>query len=92
MQAAFHRYLDEAGLSRRGIHCTRHTFATRWVELGVDIKTLSEILGHTSIRITLDKYVHISEKVKRENINKIQPLFAFDICQMSRQSLTEIPP
>ncbi|MGN1048714.1 MAG: tyrosine-type recombinase/integrase [Eubacteriales bacterium] len=92
MQAAFHRYLDEAGLSRRGIHCTRHTFATRWVELGVDIKTLSEILGHTSIRITLDKYVHISEKVKRESINKIQPLFAFDIGQMSRQSLTEIPP
>lgn len=73
IQGVFHRYLDLAGLSRRGIHCTRHTFATRWIELGVDIKTLSEILGHSSINITLDKYVHISEKVKRDNINKLTP-------------------
>lgn len=65
--------MDLAGLSRRGIHCTRHTFATRWIELGVDIKTLSEILGHASINITLDRYVHISEKVKRDNINKLTP-------------------
>lgn len=91
MQVAFHRYLDMAGLSRRGIHCTRHTFATRWVELGVDTKTLSEILGHTSVRITLDKYVHISEKVKRESINKIQPLLSFDTSQRSRQNINAVP-
>ena len=92
IQAAFHRYLDLAGLSHRGIHCTRHTFATRWVELGVDVKTLSEILGHTNIRITLDKYVHISEKVKRKNINKIQPLHPLDIGHYSRQNLIPTPP
>ena len=74
MQRVFSKYLKEAGLEHRGIHCTRHTFATRWVESGLDIKTLSEILGHTSIRVTMDKYVHISEKTKRENINKIHPL------------------
>lgn len=92
MQAAFHRYLDKAGLSRRGIHCTRHTFATRWVEQGIDIKTLSEILGHTNIRTTLDKYVHISEKVKRENINKIKPTLSFDFGKPSRQNLiTKMP-
>lgn len=85
VQNAFHHYLDLAGLSHRGIHCTRHTFATRWVENGVDIKTLSEILGHTGIRITLDKYVHISEKTKRENINKIQPLYSSNLENMSRQ-------
>ena len=85
IQMAFHRYLDLAGLPHRGIHCTRHTFATRWVECGVDIKTLSEILGHTGIRITLDKYVHISEKTKRENINKIQPLFSSKTGTQNRQ-------
>lgn len=74
MQRVFSDYLEKAGLPHRGFHCTRHTFATRWVELGADIKTLSEILGHRSIQIILDKYVHISEKTKRENINKIQPL------------------
>ena len=74
MQRIFGNYLKNAGLEHRGFHCTRHTFATRWVEAGLDIKTLSEILGHTSIRVTMDKYVHISEKTKRENINKIYPL------------------
>lgn len=74
MQRCFSYYLSKAGLEHRGFHCTRHTFATRWVEAGLDIKTLSEILGHTSIRVTMDKYVHISEKTKRENINKIRPL------------------
>ena len=79
MQLIFHRYLNLAGLTPRGIHCTRHTFATRWVELGVDTKTLSEILGHSNIRTTLDKYVHISEKTKRENINKLVPYTHLDL-------------
>lgn len=74
MQRIFGSYLKSANIEHRGFHCTRHTFATRWVEAGLDIKTLSEILGHTSIRVTMDKYVHISEKTKRENINKICPL------------------
>ena len=92
IQKAFHHYLDLAGLPHRGIHCTRHTFATRWVECGVDIKTLSEILGHNGIRITLDKYVHISEKTKRENINKIQPLFFSKTGSQNRQNTDQYPP
>lgn len=91
MQRVFTEYLEKAGIPRRGFHCTRHTFATRWVELGADIKTLSEILGHNSIQITLDKYVHISEKTKRENINKIQPLCAENVSSADRQNLLLIP-
>ncbi|MGN0962873.1 MAG: site-specific integrase, partial [Clostridia bacterium] len=91
MQRAFYRFLEKAGLSRRGFHCTRHTFATRWIEIGADIKTLSEILGHNSIQITLDKYVHISEKTKRENMNKIRPLCAEKPLYSDHQKVLLIP-
>ena len=43
----------------------RHTFATNAIELGFDVKTLSEILGHSKVEITLNKYVHSSIDRKR---------------------------
>ena len=49
---------------------------TRSVELGFDIKTLSEILGHSSVRTTMDRYVHTSSEKKRENMNKLN-LYSF---------------
>ena len=46
---------------KKGIfHVLRHTFATRCVEAKIDIKTLSEILGHSSVTITMNRYVHPS--------------------------------
>lgn len=50
-------------------HVLRHTFATRCVELGFDLKSLSEILGHASINITLNRYVHPSMELKQKNMN-----------------------
>jgi integrase len=47
-----------AGVQYRKFHAIRHTFATRALELGVDIKTLSEILGHANVSITLNTYNH----------------------------------
>ena len=52
-------------------HMIRHTFATRCVEAGFNVKTLSEILGHSSVKITLDKYVHSSMQLKRKNMDKL---------------------
>lgn len=52
-------------------HTLRHTFATRCVETGVEIKTLSEILGHENVKITLDRYVHSSVEFKRDNMEKL---------------------
>lgn len=52
-------------------HVFRHTFATRCVELGFDIKSLSEILGHASVNITLNRYVHPSMELKQKNMNKL---------------------
>ena len=52
-------------------HTLRHTFATRAVEVGFEIKSLSEILGHASVTITLDRYVHSSLELKRDNMQKL---------------------
>lgn len=49
-------------------HTLRHTFASRAIELGFDPKTLSEILGHSNVNITLDRYVHSSMDLKRRNM------------------------
>lgn len=60
-------------------HC-RHTFATRCVEAGFEIKSLSEILGHATTTITLNRYVHASLELKRENMNKLSAMqFGADI-------------
>ena len=47
----------------------RHTFATRCVEAGFEIKSLSEILGHANVSITPNKYVHASVELKEKNMN-----------------------
>ena len=56
------------------IRDSRHTFATKCIELGVDIKSLSEILGHSSVTITLNRYVHSSMDLKQQQINKLEQL------------------
>ena len=52
-------------------HTIRHTFATRCVEAGVDIKSLSEILGHSNVSTTLNIYVHSSIEIKKSQIEKL---------------------
>jgi integrase len=52
-------------------HVLRHTFATRMLETGVNIKVLSEILGHKNINITLDIYAHVLPSTKKETMKNI---------------------
>ncbi len=52
-------------------HILRHTFATNCIEVGMDIKSLSEILGHASVEITLNRYVHSSYKTKKKYLEKL---------------------
>lgn len=73
MQNRFKAYLAEGKIEEATFHSLRHTFATRCIEAGFDVKTLSEILGHSSVKITLDKYVHSSMKLKRSNMEKLKP-------------------
>ncbi len=72
MQNRFKHYLEDGEISDANFHSLRHTFATRCIEAGFDVKTLSEILGHSSVKITLDKYVHSSMQMKRVNMDKLR--------------------
>ena len=72
MQNYFKKYLASGKIRNANFHCLRHTFATRCIESGFDIKTLSEILGHSSVKITLDKYVHTTMKLKKDNMDKLK--------------------
>jgi len=65
------RLLSEIGLKNIRFHDLRHTFATLAIENGVDIKTLSSMLGHYSAGFTLDTYAHVTDKMQREAANKM---------------------
>lgn len=71
MQNRFQRYMKESGIAKANYHSLRHTFATRCVEVGFEIKSLSEILGHANVNITLNRYVHSSFDLKCNNMNKL---------------------
>jgi len=70
-QNRFKSYIAASGIRDANFHSTRHTFATRCVELGFEIKSLSEILGHSNVNLTLNRYVHPSFDMKRSNMNKL---------------------
>lgn len=71
MQNHFKSIIQESHICDANYHSLRHTFATRCIELGFEVKTLSEILGHSSVNITLNRYVHSSLSMKKENMGKI---------------------
>ena len=67
----YKRYLRSCNLEGYNFHALRHTFATRCIEAGIDPKVLSEILGHASVQITLDKYVHPSFETKKISLERL---------------------
>lgn len=74
LQYHIKRYSKACGIEDMHFHVLRHTFATRCVEVGFEIKTLSEVLGHSSPRITLERYVHSSLEFKRKNMTKLEAI------------------
>lgn len=71
MQNKFTGCVKACGLERVHFHTLRHTFATRCIEAGMDVKTLSEILGHSDVKTTLNRYVHSSFELKKRSIDKL---------------------
>lgn len=67
----YHRIMRQFNLPNINYHALRHTFATRCIEYGVDVKSLSEILGHSNVSVTLNTYVHSSMSLKRAQIEKL---------------------
>jgi len=68
----YQTFLCDHHLHELNFHCLRHTFATRCIESGADYKTVSEILGHTTINTTLNMYVHPQMEEKRKCVNLIK--------------------
>lgn len=69
------RILKAAELPHFTFHALRHTFATRAIEQGMDVKALSKILGHASVGFTLDTYAHLLDDHKRESMMLMQELY-----------------
>lgn len=70
-QNYYRKVLEVNHIPYVNFHVLRHTFATRCIEEGFDMKSLSEILGHSTVNITLNRYVHASMDMKRKNMLKV---------------------
>ena len=67
----YRRILEKCDIEYKRYHQLRHTFATRCIKVGMDVKSLSEVLGHANVSITLNIYVHSSFETKNKFINKL---------------------
>ena len=68
-----------SGIDDRKFHILRHTFATNCVENGMDVKSLSEILGHSDVKVTLNRYVHPTMDSKRKQMDALSGFYG-QIC------------
>ena len=72
MQIKFGQMIAECNIEKTNFHALRHTFATRCIEAGVDVKTLSELLGHSDVKTTLNRYVHSSFELKQKSMEQLE--------------------
>ncbi len=78
-QKVYKKILKATEVPDRKFHAIRHTFATRALELGVDIKTLSEILGHSNVSITLNIYAHSLMEQKKAAIDRFNNMYTANL-------------
>ncbi len=72
LRRELYKAFDAAALSRRGLHALRHTFATNAIQAGMDVRTLSEIIGHSKIAFTLQIYAHSNMDIKRQALEAME--------------------
>ena len=78
------RVLKQAGLPRIRFHDLRHTFATMALQNGVDVKTVSSMLGHYSAGFTLDTYTHATAQMKQDAADTIGGVISQQMRQKNR--------
>lgn len=71
-----YKLCDEAGIERFCMHALRHTYATRAIERGMQPKMLQKLLGHASIKTTMDRYVHVTDDSLTKAVQQFERLFA----------------
>lgn len=84
MQYKYKKYLQELEIRKTNFHTLRHTFATNCIQNGADIKSVSELLGHSDVKITLNRYVHPSLDTKRSYLNSLSTIYG----QISGQKIS----
>jgi len=72
LRRAFQCILKKAGIEQLGLHVLRHTFATRLFERGANPKSVSTLLGHSKVGITLDIYTHVEPEQMKETIKLLE--------------------
>ena len=70
-QHLFESLTKQAGVRELNFHALRHTFATRAIECGMDIKTVSDLMGHQNASVTLNCYAHCMLDHKRQMVKKL---------------------
>ena len=92
---AIKRIIEEINLQRDdadlfpvfSAHTFRHTFATRCIEAGIMPKTLQKYLGHATVQMTMDLYVHVTDDFKQEEIKKLDLLFATEKSEIISENI-----
>lgn len=82
-QNKFKAYLYDAGIEDTHFHVLRHTFATNCISNGADVKSVSEMLGHSDVQITLNRYVHPTVDTKRGHMNSLSAIYGQYMGQVS---------
>ncbi len=72
---AFHRILKKAGIPKSNIHSLRHTYASRLLEHGANLRLIADLLGHHEISTCLNTYTHVLPKQKKEAVQVLNQIF-----------------
>lgn len=71
LRSWYNRVLKQNKIEHRKFHCLRHTFATTCISCGCDYKSLSQILGHSNVSVTMNLYVHPDMEMKRRCVENL---------------------
>lgn len=75
LQKSFYAILANIGIEKTGIHALRHTFASFLFAKGVDVKTVSRILGHANVQITLNTYIHMIKDADKNAVKQLDDIY-----------------